>query len=180
MAKQIDDSGTSPRWRKNVEIVDDMIYAWSIGDLDTVREAHHPDVILKTDVRVSHAYPMYLGEALPGTYVGREAVLEWFEQARDGGGFSGPDRQGEAPQGSDMFLFAFDRVVGRGGEYTTIYTFREGKIAFVEIFRDRAEALDVTGFAEIEAAYDARAAEAARPTLPYRALKRLGFFRSHP
>ena len=59
--------------QKNVEIVRAAYDAWNRGDMPAVREMYNPDAML---VRPLEGWP----EA--GLLVGREAVIENFEQLR--------------------------------------------------------------------------------------------------
>jgi SnoaL-like domain len=58
---------------ENVEVVRALFEAWNPRDSDAVREMLDPDVIVQT-----------VGDwPEPGPYVGREAVMRFFEQLRD-------------------------------------------------------------------------------------------------
>jgi hypothetical protein len=59
--------------QENVEVVRALFEAWNAGDMDALRELHDPGVI----VRPVEDWP----EA--GPFVGREAVMGWFEQIRE-------------------------------------------------------------------------------------------------
>jgi ketosteroid isomerase-like protein len=59
--------------QENVEIVRRAFAAWNAGDVDAIRELHDPDVI----VRPIEGWPG------PRPFVGRGAVLRWFEQLRE-------------------------------------------------------------------------------------------------
>ena len=59
--------------QENVEIVRAAFAAWNTGDMDAVRELFDPAVI----VRTLEGWPE------PGPYVGREAVMRWWEQVRE-------------------------------------------------------------------------------------------------
>ena len=56
--------------QENVEIVRAGYEAWNTGDMDAVRELYDPDIIVR---------PVE-GWLEPGPYVGREAVMRWYEQ----------------------------------------------------------------------------------------------------
>ena len=89
----------------------------------------------------------------PGPYVGREAVMRWWEQVREAW-----DADVIEPVGS--FVHHGDRVAvkqvwhGAGFgpeaklEFTVLYTLRKGRIVFVEYFWDHAEALEAVGLSE--------------------------------
>ena len=59
--------------QENVEIVKAALEAWNAGDMDAFRELYDPDAI----VRPVKDWPE------PGPFVGREAVMGWFEQLRE-------------------------------------------------------------------------------------------------
>jgi uncharacterized protein len=58
---------------ENVEVVRAGFEAWSAGDMDALRELHDADAI----VRPAEGWPE------PGPFVGREAVMRWYEQLRE-------------------------------------------------------------------------------------------------
>ena len=59
--------------QENVEVVRAGFEAWNAGDMDAYGELLDPDVI----IRMPEGWPE------PGPFVGREAVLREFKQARD-------------------------------------------------------------------------------------------------
>ena len=59
--------------RENVEIVRAAFETWDAGDIDAFRELYDPDVIM----RPPEGWPE------PGPFVGREAVIRQFKQARE-------------------------------------------------------------------------------------------------
>jgi ketosteroid isomerase-like protein len=129
--------------RENVEIVRADIEAWNARDTDAFADMHDPDVILRNPE----------GWPEPGPYVGREAVLRQFGEAR-------------ALWDSDVlepvsdFIDAADRVVVRtiwrgvrhglesALEFTIVFTVRKGKVFGLEYFWDHAEALETLGLTE--------------------------------
>ena len=129
--------------RENVEVVRAFFEAWNAEDMDALREIHDPDVIFRTVENWQE----------PGPYVGREAVMRFFEQLRDT-----PDADAGEP--ITDFFDAADRVVvrfvwrgaGHGPEsnmeFTGVYTVRRGRIRDHEYFWDHAEALEAAGLSE--------------------------------
>jgi ketosteroid isomerase-like protein len=129
--------------QQNVEGVRAAFAAWNAGDMDAVRELYDPDVI----VRTVEDWPE------PGPYVGREAVMRFFEQLRDTWDTD------TVELGSD-FIDAGDRVIvrqiwrgtGQGPEanmeLTLVFTMRKGRIVYQEYFWDHAEALETLGLTE--------------------------------
>src|SRR6185295_5565755 len=59
--------------QENVEVVRAAFEAWNAGNMDALCELHDPDVI----ARPVEGWPE------PGPYMGREAVMLWFEQLRE-------------------------------------------------------------------------------------------------
>ncbi len=126
----------------NVKIVQAVIEAWNAGNMDTLRELYHPEVIM----RMPENWPE------SGPFVGREAVMRHWEKQR------------EALDADVMepisVIDAADRVVlrhawrgtGHGPEVnfevTNVFTVRERKIFYQEFFWDHAEALDTMGLKE--------------------------------
>jgi ketosteroid isomerase-like protein len=59
--------------QENVEVARAFFDAWNAGDMDAVREMHAPDATLRT----VENWPE------PGPYIGRDAVMRFFEHIRD-------------------------------------------------------------------------------------------------
>src|SRR4051795_11065765 len=87
--------------QENVEIVKAAFEAWNAGDMDAFRELLHPDVIL----RPPEGWPE------PGPFVGREAVMREWEQARDVWDTDTLEPAGSFVNGADRVVV---RVVWRG------------------------------------------------------------------
>ena len=129
--------------QENVEIVQRAYEAWNTGDMDALRELYDPDAILRTPE----------GWPEPGPFVGREAVMRYWEQVRETW-----DANALVPI-SD-FIDAADRVVvrhtwrvaGQGPEVnmevTAVLMVRKGKIVYHEFFWDHAKALEAVGLSE--------------------------------
>ncbi len=129
--------------QENVELIQAGIRAWNAQDAHAVRELHHPDAI---------GWGM---EDWPerGPFVGRDAVLRWYEQLR-----ATFERDWFEPL-EPVHAIA-DRVVarviwhgvGQGPpsdlEVTFVYSVRKGEIRSVEVFRDHTEALEAVGLSE--------------------------------
>ena len=135
--------------QENVEIVRAFFEAWNAGDMDAIREQYDPDVIARPPEGVPE----------PGPYVGREAVIRFWEQQRETWDADALELIGD-------FIHAADRVAvrfiwhgaGHGPEWnlelTGVYTVRNGKIRTAEFFRDHAEALEAVGLSEQDAPTD--------------------------
>jgi len=129
--------------QENVEILKASIAAWNAGDMDSLRELHDPDVIL----RQVEGWPE------PGPYVGREAVMRQFEQLHE-------TWDADAVIPISEFIHTGDRVAvrmiyrgaGRGPradlEMTQVVTVRKGRIVCREYFWDHSEALQTLGLSE--------------------------------
>jgi ketosteroid isomerase-like protein len=127
--------------QENVEVVRAVYEAWNAGDL--APELYDPDVI----VRMVEGWPE------PGPFVGREAVIRWFEQPRE-------TWDADTLEPINDFVEAADRVAvrqiwrgaGRGPEsnveLTNVFTVRKGRIVYQELFWDHAEALGTLGLSE--------------------------------
>jgi ketosteroid isomerase-like protein len=127
--------------RENVEVVRAYFEAWNAGDSqDTLRHMYDPNVVMQT----VPDWPE------PGPYVGREAVMRFFERLRETWDF-------DAIEPITDFIDAADRVVvrftwrgaGRGPELnmglTSAWTVRKGRIYYLEFFWDHEEALETMG-----------------------------------
>ena len=129
--------------QENVEIVRALFEAWNAGDMDALRESYDPGIILRT----------LEGWPEPGPFVGREAVMRWWEQIRE-------TWDADAIELISDFIDAGDRVVvrhvwrgiGQGPESnietTQVSTVRRGRIVYQEFFWDHAEALETLGLSE--------------------------------
>jgi ketosteroid isomerase-like protein len=135
--------------QENVEVVRATFEAWNAGDMDAIREQYDPDIIARPPEGVPE----------PGPYVGREAVIRFWEQQRETWDADALELIGD-------FIHAADRVAvrfiwhgaGHGPEMnfemTGVYTVRNGKIRTAEFFRDHAEALEAVGLSEQDAHAD--------------------------
>jgi SnoaL-like domain len=111
--------------------------------MDAVRELHDPSVI----VRYPEGWPE------PGPFVGREAVMRQWKQQRetwDADTFVPISEFIDA--GERVFVRFIWRGAGHGPEanieLTTVNTVRKGKIFYVELFWDHAEALEAVGLSK--------------------------------
>ena len=128
---------------ENAEVVRAASQAWNAGDMDAFREMHDPDAILRPE----KDWPE------PGPYIGREAVMRFYQQLRETFDADTVELTGD-------FSHAADRVVarwvwhgqGHGPEanldVTTIYAVRNAKVREVEFFWDHDEALEAAGLSE--------------------------------
>ena len=128
---------------KNVEIVRAAFEAWNAGDMDALREFLDPGIIW----RPPEDWPE------PGPFVGREAVMRWFEQLREPWDTYVTDLIGGIIDAADRVVVSqVWRGAARGPnadiESTGIFTVRNGRIIGVEQFWDRAEALQAAGLSE--------------------------------
>ena len=135
--------------QENVESVKALFEAWNSGDMDTVRECYHPEVI----TRAPEGWP----ESVPS--VGREAVIRQFEQLRETWDADTFEPTGDFIDAADRVVVrAIWRGVGHGPEsnieFTHVYTLRRGKIFGLEFFWDHAEALEAVGLSERNAHAD--------------------------
>jgi ketosteroid isomerase-like protein len=129
--------------QENIEVVRNFLKVWNAGDMEGVHELYDPEAVMEA----TPDWPE------PGPFVGRDAVMQQFSQAR-------------AAFDSDSVEFLSDLVAvgdrvivrlawhgfGRGPqsdmEWTNIFAIREGKIIRVDYFWDHAEALEAVGLRE--------------------------------
>jgi ketosteroid isomerase-like protein len=125
-----------------VEIVRAALAAWNAGDMDVVREAMDPNII----VRSIEGWPE------PGPFVGREAVMGWFEQVREAWETDAFEPIGFIDAGDRVVARTVWRGVGHGPEsnmdLTIVYTVREGRVFYQEHFWDHAKVLETLGLSE--------------------------------
>ena len=129
--------------QENVEVLKAALAALNAGDMDAVRELHDPDVI----VRYPESWPE------PGPFVGREAFMRQLEQNRETWDAVTIELISDFVDGGDRVAVRFIyRGKGRGPEaniaMTTVNAVRKGKIFYVELFFDHAEALEAVGLSE--------------------------------
>ncbi len=128
---------------ENVEIVRSAFEAWTARDIDVLRELYDPDAI----VRTVPDWPE------PGPYVGREAVMRFFEQLLETLDFNTLVPTSDFIDGGDRVAV---RHVWRGEgtgpdmnmETTLVFTIRKGRIFLQEFFWDHVEALEAAGLSE--------------------------------
>jgi ketosteroid isomerase-like protein len=130
--------------QENVELVREYFAATNRRDFASAMDTYPEDVVLV----VSGLFPA-------GTYSGREAVGAWFGEWFSAFGRDYRFDLVEAREvGEHVLVTARHRGSGRSSgiavEATTSYVFtiRAGKIARVELYADRGEALKAVGLAE--------------------------------
>jgi ketosteroid isomerase-like protein len=129
--------------QENVEIVRSGFDAWNAGNMDGLREVLDPGIIW----RPPEGWPE------PGPFVGREAVMRWFEQLREAYDTYVTDLIGAPIEAADRVVVSqVWRGAGRGPEAdiesTGVFTVRKGRIISVKQFWDRRQALDAAGLSE--------------------------------
>ena len=117
--------------------------AWNAGDMDALREIFDPGVTW----RPPEGWPE------PGPFVGREAVMRWFEQLREVYDDYVTELIGDLIEATDRVVVSqVWHGAGRGPEAdiesTGVFTVRNGRVIDVEQFWDRAEALEAAGLSE--------------------------------
>jgi ketosteroid isomerase-like protein len=141
--------------QENVEIVRGQLEAFNRGDFSAAIEALDEDV----EWQVPHVAT--LDAPASGLLRGRREMIENFGQwleAWDSFAFEATEIR--AGRGSDVFLAGIQTGRGRtSGLDVTVPTFhvltiREGKIARMRTFRERADALEAAGLSERAARAD--------------------------
>ena len=134
--------------QENVETVKAAFAAWNAGDMDAFREVYDPDVVL----RAVEDWPE------PGPYVGRDAVMGLFAQARAAWDSDAVEPIRFIDAGDRVLVRVVWRAVGRGPEsnleFTIVYTVRNGRIFYQEHFTVHSEALEAVGLSEQDAHAD--------------------------
>jgi ketosteroid isomerase-like protein len=129
--------------QENVEVVRANFEAWNAGNMDAVRELHHPDVI----VRAPEGWPE------PGPFVGREAVMRQWNQLRQTWDLDTVELLSDFIDAGDRVAV---RVSWRGAargpdanlEMTDVFALREGRICDLWCFWDHADALEAVQLSE--------------------------------
>jgi ketosteroid isomerase-like protein len=129
--------------QENVEVVRAGLAAWNAGNWDAMRDFYDPDAIVK---------PVE-GWPEPGPFVGREAVLRWIEQVREGWDTDAMEPISDFTDAGDRVIV---RLLWRGAiqgpessmEFSIVFTLRKGKVLYQEIFWDHTEALEAVGLSE--------------------------------
>ena len=129
--------------QENVEVVRGFFEAFNAGDMDAVRAILDPALVIARDLE---------GWPEPGPIAGREAVMRQWEQTMD----AFPDARLELISATEVGDRVVVRQVARGkgkgpeaiAEYTTVDTFRNGRILILEYFWDHADALASLGLSE--------------------------------
>jgi ketosteroid isomerase-like protein len=128
--------------QENVELAQAWNEAWNAGDMDAVRELYDPDVV----VRPMKDWPE------PGPFFGREAVMQWMEQLRDTWDTLVVETVSRVDAGDRIIERHIPRGRGQGpaygAEFSTVTTVRKGKVLYLELFWDHAEALETVGLSE--------------------------------
>ena len=126
----------------NVETVKATYGAWNAGDMNALRELLHPDVIQRSPE----------GWPEPGPFVGREAVMRWWEQLREAWDADALEPISFIDAGDRVVVRQIWRGAGHGPEVnldiTNVFTVRKGRIFYLEFFWDHAEALETLGLLE--------------------------------
>jgi ketosteroid isomerase-like protein len=129
--------------QENVEIVRRFFKVWNAGDMEGVRELYDPDAVMA----VAPDWPE------PGPFVGRDAVMQQLNQARDA-------FDNDSVELLSDLIAVGDRVIARVGwhglgrgpqsdmEWTNVFTILDGRLINVQYIWDHAEALEAAGLSE--------------------------------
>jgi ketosteroid isomerase-like protein len=128
--------------QENVEVARAAYGAWNAGDMDALRELLHPDVFQRSPE----------GWPEPGPFVGREAVMRWWEQLREVWDADALEPISFIDAGDRVVVRQIWRGAGHGPEtnleLTNVFTVRKGRIFYLEFFWDHAEALETLGLSD--------------------------------
>jgi ketosteroid isomerase-like protein len=129
--------------RENVEIVQSIFVALNAGDMEAMREYYDPDVAFGRELE---------GWPESGPVVGRDAVMRQWERVREPWDTVTVEPVSIIDAGDRVVVRQIAHAVGRGPavhhEFTTVSTFRSGRIVLVDYFWDYAEALKAVGLEE--------------------------------
>ena len=128
---------------ENAAVVRAGFEAWTAGDMDALRETFDPGVTW----RPPEGWPE------PGPFVGREAVMRWFEQLLEAYDDYVTELIGDLIEATDRVVVSqVWHGAGRGPEAdiesTGVFTVRNGRVIDVVVFWDRDEALQAAGLSE--------------------------------
>jgi ketosteroid isomerase-like protein len=135
--------------QENVEMVRSLYAAWNAGDMDAVRDACDPEII----VRSPEGWPE------PGPYFGQDAVMRALEQLRETFDSDWQELTSDPiGVGDRVAVRTVWHGVGRGPELkqesTPVFTIRKGRVFQIEFFANHAEALEAVGLSEQDARAD--------------------------
>jgi ketosteroid isomerase-like protein len=134
--------------QENVEVIKAAVKAWNASDMEAFREMNDPDVFL----RAVEDWPE------PGPYVGRDAVMGLFAQARAAWDSEAVEPISFVDAGDRVVMRYIWRAVGHGPdvnmEQTIVYTLRKSRVVYQEYFWNHAEALETVGLSEQDAHAD--------------------------
>src|SRR6476469_3401894 len=130
--------------QENVELVKRAFDAWNRGDVEWLAANADPDVEIKA-----------LTTALSGEpYRGPDGVRRWLAESYEA--FEVIELGLEELREAGSRVLGFGNLHWRGGDsgidmnlaVTWVFTFRHGKVLRMEMFADRAEALQAAGLRE--------------------------------
>ena len=126
----------------NLELTQRYYGAWNGRDTEAIRELMDPDVVART----APGWPE------PGPYYGREALLRWYVQLRATWDNDSLEPLESRVEGDRVVVRQIWHGIGHGPdaglEFTTVMTYRDGLIVFLEFFWDYAQALATIGISE--------------------------------
>jgi ketosteroid isomerase-like protein len=129
--------------QQNVDVVRSVFVAFNAGDMEAVRECYDPDVAFGRELE---------GWPETGSVVGRDAVMRQFEWVTEPWDTVTLEPVSIIDAGDRVVARQIAHAVGRGPavhlEFTTVGTFRSGRIVLVDYFWDYAEALKAVGLEE--------------------------------
>ena len=123
--------------QENVEIIRSNFETWNQGRMDDFRDLFDPEVAV---TRFLDEWPE------PGPFVGRDAVMGFYEGVRPWDDTTAEPIGEFAESGNRVAIRILWRASTQGQEVgmevSAVYTLRSGRISVIEFFRDHAEALE--------------------------------------
>ena len=129
--------------QENVEIARAALAVWNAGNWDAMRELYDPSVVWRPPEDWPEGGPTF----------GLDAVRRQFEQLRATWDDDTLELIGDFIDAADRVIVRFSwRAAGHGPELnmevTNVFTLRERRIVFQEVFWDHAKALEAVGLSE--------------------------------
>jgi len=129
--------------QENAAVVQAVFEAWNARDMEAVRDACDPEII----VRSPEGWPE------PGPFFGQGADMRAFEQLGETFDSDWQELNSDLVHvGDRVAVRTVWRGIGHGPELkqesTSVFTVRKGRVFHIEFFSDHADALETLGLSE--------------------------------